>query len=210
MCDFIVENSPSDGIPYWDTGAPGLVHLGDYLGRPADPFNEYEPVDSSAAAVGAQGLYRLGSYLEGEAGRLSGMMIDPDGGGARRIPAAEIRGRGGVYRDAALVIAAALFAEPYLSVDEGHQGILLHSVYHRPGGWDYVGRKGSVPGGESCMWGDYHLLELAVMIKRENEGLGAQRFFDVGEVPGEGGGEPGRGAEEGQGEGRRLRQRAGR
>ena len=52
-----------------------------------------------------------------------------------------------------------------------------------------MGAKGSVPGGESCMWGDYHLLELAVMIKRENEGLGAQRFFDVGEVPGE----PGRG-----------------
>ena len=189
VCDFIVENSPSDGIPYWDTGAPGLVHLGDYLGRPADPFNEYEPVDSSAAAIGAQGLYRLGSYLEREAGRLSGMMIDPDGGGARRVPAAEIRGRGEGYRDAALVTAAALFAEPYLSVDEDHQGILLHSIYHRPGGWDYVGAKGSVPGGESCMWGDYHLLELAVMIKRENEGLGAQRFFDVGEVPGE----PGRG-----------------
>lgn len=193
VCDFIVENSPSDGIPYWDTGAPGLVHLGDYLGRPADPFNEYEPVDSSAAAIGAQGLYRLGVYLEREARRLSGMMIDPDGGGARRVPAAEIRGRGEGYRHAALVTAAALFAEPYLSVDEDHQGILLHSIYHRPGGWDYVGAKGSVPGGESCMWGDYHLLELAVMIKRENEGLGAQRFFDVGEVPGA----PGRGRRRG-------------
>ena len=58
-----------------------------------------------------------------------------------------------------------------------------------------MGAKGSVPGGESCMWGDYHLLELAVMIKRENEGLGAQRFFDVGEVPGE----PGRGRRRGGG-----------
>ncbi|MDA1013246.1 MAG: glycosyl hydrolase, partial [Planctomycetota bacterium] len=28
-CDFYIENSPSDGIPYWDTGAPGLVHLGE-------------------------------------------------------------------------------------------------------------------------------------------------------------------------------------
>ncbi len=48
-CDFYLEQTPTDGIPYWDTGAPGLGHLGDYLQRPADPFNEFEPVDSSAA-----------------------------------------------------------------------------------------------------------------------------------------------------------------
>ncbi len=52
---------PTDGIPYWDTGAPGLARLGDYLGRPADPFNDQEPVDSSAAAIAAQGLIRLGN-----------------------------------------------------------------------------------------------------------------------------------------------------
>ena len=23
-CDFYIENTPPDGIPYWDTGAPGL------------------------------------------------------------------------------------------------------------------------------------------------------------------------------------------
>ncbi|MEM7385457.1 MAG: glycosyl hydrolase, partial [Verrucomicrobiota bacterium] len=28
-CDFYIAHSPTDGIPYWDTGAPGLVHLGD-------------------------------------------------------------------------------------------------------------------------------------------------------------------------------------
>src|SRR5439155_16444223 len=49
-CDFYIENTPVDGIPYWDTGAPELHRLGDYLDRPADPFNEHEPVDSSAAA----------------------------------------------------------------------------------------------------------------------------------------------------------------
>jgi unsaturated chondroitin disaccharide hydrolase len=60
--DFFIQNTPVDGIPYWDTGAPGLRHLGDYLDQPANPFNEYEPVDSSAAAIAAQGLIRLGGY----------------------------------------------------------------------------------------------------------------------------------------------------
>ncbi len=57
-CDFYIEQTPTDGVPYWDTGAPGLHLLGDYLDRPSDPFNDVEPVDSSAAAIAAQ---RLGS-----------------------------------------------------------------------------------------------------------------------------------------------------
>ena len=63
-CDFYIANTPTDGIPYWDTGAPLLHKLGDYLDRPAEPFNDFEPVDSSAAAIGAQGLLRLGRYLK--------------------------------------------------------------------------------------------------------------------------------------------------
>jgi hypothetical protein len=47
-CDFYINNSPADGVPYWDTGAPDLYKLGDYLNKPADPFNNFEPVDSSA------------------------------------------------------------------------------------------------------------------------------------------------------------------
>ena len=62
-CDFYIRETPTCGIPYWDTGAPGLAKLGDYRDRPADPFNDEEPVDSSAAAIAAQGLLRLGHYL---------------------------------------------------------------------------------------------------------------------------------------------------
>jgi len=64
-CDFYIDHgTASDGIPYWDTGAPGLAHLAGWQERPADPFNEHEPVDSSAACIAAQGLLRFGRYLE--------------------------------------------------------------------------------------------------------------------------------------------------
>ncbi len=41
-------------------GRAQLHRLGEYLAKPADPFNRWEPVDSSAAAIAAQGLVRLG------------------------------------------------------------------------------------------------------------------------------------------------------
>jgi unsaturated chondroitin disaccharide hydrolase len=157
--DFYLEQTPLDGIPYWDTGAPGLAQLGDYRHRPAEPFNDHEPVDSSAAAIAAQGLYRLGRYLAQQA--------PPDGAAA-----------GERYHAAALTIADTLFAEPYLSVRDTHQGLLLHSVYHRPNGWDYVPPGARVPCGESSMWGDYHARELALLIQREAEGGPYPTFFD--------------------------------
>ncbi len=64
VADFYIAHTPSAGIPYWDTGAPGLARLGDYLDRPADPYNDVEPVDSSAASIAAQGLIRLGRALQ--------------------------------------------------------------------------------------------------------------------------------------------------
>ena len=63
-CDFFIANSPTDGIAYWDTGAPMLYKMGDYINKRADPFNNYEPVDSSASVIGAQALLRLGHYLQ--------------------------------------------------------------------------------------------------------------------------------------------------
>jgi unsaturated chondroitin disaccharide hydrolase len=136
-CDFYLENTPPDGIPYWDTGAPGLAKLGDWTSKPADPFNPYEPVDSSAAAIAAQGLLRLGRYLENEK-----------------------------YWQAGLKVASTLLDEPYLSTDPARQGIILHAVYHRPNGWDHIPSGKQTPAGESCMWGDYHALELGVYLQR--------------------------------------------
>jgi unsaturated chondroitin disaccharide hydrolase len=136
-CDFYIEHSPTDGIPYWDTGAPELHKLGDWAGRPSDPFNPHEPVDSSAAAIGAQGLLRLGRYLGNER-----------------------------YWQAGLTVCDSLFAEPYLSTDPSHQGLILHAVYHRPNGWDYAPGSDGVPRGEACMWGDYHAREVALYLQR--------------------------------------------
>jgi hypothetical protein len=141
--DFYIGHTAADGIPYWDAGAPELHRLGDYRAKPADPFNPFEPVDSSAAAIAAQGLLRLGHYLRKRDARR-----------ARR------------YAAAGLTVLAALLNEPYLSVGRGHEGLLLHSVYHRPNGWDSVPEGRAVPCGESSMWGDYHLREAALYVLR--------------------------------------------
>lgn len=152
--DFYLERTPTDGIPYWDTGAPLLHKLGDYLERPAEPFNAYEPVDSSAAAIAAQGLLRLGRFLSARG----------DAAGKR-------------YWQAGLTVAGTLLGERYLSADPEHQGLILHSVYHRPNGWDYIPPGRSVPCGESSMWGDYHARELALLIQREAGNEPYLQFF---------------------------------
>jgi unsaturated chondroitin disaccharide hydrolase len=138
--NFYLENTALDGIPYWDTGAPGLVHLGDYLERPAEPYNDYEPVDSSAAAIAAQGLLRLGRYL----GSIEGQSL----------------------WQAGLTVVKRLLEEPYLSTDPSHQGLLLHSIYHQPNGWDYVPQGQKIACGESSMWGDYHLREVMLYLTK--------------------------------------------
>ena len=139
--DFYLDYTPADGIPYWDTGAPKLYKLGDYLQNAADPFNEYEPVDSSAGAIAAQGLLRLGHYLEEKKEKTAGM-----------------------YWQAGLTVMDTLLQETYLCQDPKHQGLLLHSVYHHPNGWDYIPKGSKIPYGESSMWGDYHLREAALYI----------------------------------------------
>ena len=112
-CDFYVDNTPTDGVPYWDTGAPGLAELGDYL-EPAG-----RPVQRPRA------------------GRLVGRR-DRRAGPAAAGPLPRRDRRGRRYWQAGLTVCDTLFDEPYLSTDPEHQGLLLHSVYHRPNGWDHV------------------------------------------------------------------------
>ena len=115
--DFYIDQATAaDGIPYWDTGAPGLDKMTDWRNKPSDPFNNYEPVDSSAAAIAAQGLLRLGRFLKNDR-----------------------------YTQAGLTVAATIFEEPYLSTDLKHEGLILHSVYHRPNGWDYIPPGKAIP-----------------------------------------------------------------
>jgi unsaturated chondroitin disaccharide hydrolase len=153
-CDFYIENTPTDGIPYWDTGAPQIHKLGNYLDRPADPYNDYEPVDSSAAAIGAQGLLRLGNYLG----------TDSEDGNR--------------YWQAGLTVLKTLFSGPYLSTDESHHGLIVHSIYHQPNGWDYVPEGSKIANGESSMWGDYHAREVALYVDRQAKGRD-YHFFDT-------------------------------
>jgi hypothetical protein len=151
---YIQDVTALDGVPYWDDGAPGLARLGDWRSRPADPYNEQEPVDSSAAAIAAQGLLRLGRFLGGT--------------------------RGKRYTQAGLTVARALLDAPYLSTSPKHEGLLLHSVYHRPNNWDHIPRGRKVPCDESSLWGDYHLLELCVYLQRLSGGGPYLTFFGDG------------------------------
>lgn len=154
--EFHIENSFADGIPFWDTGAPGVASFGKIADKPSDPYNDVEPLDASAAAICGQGYLRLGNYLAGK-------------GDAKRAKR---------YRGAAFTIAQALLDEPYLSTAKNHQGILLHSIYHRPNDWDYIPKGRKTPCGESAMWGDYHAMELVQLVKREAEGGPYPVFFE--------------------------------
>ncbi len=100
-------------------------------------------MDGAAGAVAGTGLLRLGHFRRG-----------------REEAAA------GRYWQAGLPVAGTLLAEPYVSLDDGHQGLLLHTIYRRPRGWDHIPAGSEIPNGESCMWGDYHLLELALYLHR--------------------------------------------
>jgi len=140
-CDYYVESTPTCGVPYWDTGAPGLHLIKNHAERPADPFNGIEPVDSSAACIAAQGLLRLGHHLGSE-------------------------GEGARYWRAGLKVLDTLLQEPYLSTDAAHHGLILHAVYHWPNRWDHVPEGAGTARGEATMWGDYHAREALVYIQR--------------------------------------------
>jgi hypothetical protein len=130
--------------------------------RDADPFNDHEPVDSAAAAIAAQGLLRLGHVLD-----------------RRRQP-------GERYTQAGLRVLDTLLdsAKPYLSQSADHQGLVLHSIYHRPNGWDHVPPGSKIPRGESSLWGDYHAREAALYVRRLATGGAPYLTFFGGDARG--------------------------
>lgn len=154
--DFYIKNTATDGIPYWDTGAPNLFKMGDFLDRPSEPYNTFEPVDSSAAAIAAQGLLRLGKYLSDRN-----------------------EAEGSKYTQAGLTVSRTLLSDAYLSLAKDHQGLILHSVYHRPNGWDNIPKGRSVPCDESSMWGDYHARELMLYLTKQIRKEPYYTFFNI-------------------------------
>ncbi|HEY9487843.1 MAG TPA: glycosyl hydrolase, partial [Chryseosolibacter sp.] len=90
-----------------------------------------------------QGLLRMGKYLE-----------TSDAEAAKR------------YWQSGLTVLDSLLQEPYLSTHPQHQGLILHSIYHHPNGWDHIPQGSKIPNGESSMWGDYHAREAALYLHR--------------------------------------------
>ncbi len=109
-----------------------------------------------------QGLLRLGAYL-----RQRGSPHAADAADAMR------------YEQAGLRVLATLIDDsgPYLSKSPKHQGLLLHSVYHYPNGWDFIPPGARTPRGESSQWGDYHLREAALYVLRQARGERYHTFF---------------------------------
>jgi hypothetical protein len=159
--EFYIQQTPVCGTPIWDTGAPNVCQMEGYLNKPADPFNRWEPVDSSAAAIAAQGFLRLARHLKGKGNLKLGKRCECAG----------------------LTICATLLDDPYLSRNKHHQGLLLHSIYHRPNGWDYIHKGQAVPNGESSMWGDYHLRELGLLLLKQHRKEGWLAFSGTRKEP---------------------------
>ena len=149
---FLHRHTATDGIPYWDTGARDCA--------------------ISTISTGVRRSRRTTS---------SRSTARPP----RSCPGCCAMGRGGGdrarwwrdYIQAGLTVLETLLSERYLSSDPDHQGLVLHSQYHRPNGWDYVPPGRTNPCGEATMWGDYHMRELALYVQRLAENGPYLTFF---------------------------------
>ena len=117
-------------------------------------------------------------------GQLRGGDRLPGAGSLRLLAVRRWRSRRGERRGTlpgcrAVPCSSRLLEEPYLSTSDAHQGLLLHSVYHRPNGWDHVPAGRAVPCGESSMWGDYHLREAALYAQRLHRRRRAAHVLDT-------------------------------
>jgi len=95
-------------------------------------------VDSSAAAIAAQGL--------DPAGQLP--CLNTQHAQESRTKTKNEKDEATRHRQAGFTIANTLFSEAYLSTDAKHQGLILHSL-SPPNGWDYIAPGQKVPNGES-------------------------------------------------------------
>ena len=93
-CDFYIEHTPPDGIPYWDTGAPGLAQLGDWRAAKRPIRTTTRARRQFGGGDRAQGLLAAGTPIEGRS---------------------LFEGRADSVRDT-------LFAEPYLSTGRESSG----------------------------------------------------------------------------------------
>jgi len=82
------------------------------------------------------------------------------------------------YFQTGLTVLNTLLDEPYLSTKPDHQGLILHSIYHQPNGWDNVPAGSKIANGESSMWGDYHAREVALYVQRIIDGGKYYTFFN--------------------------------
>ena len=102
-------------FPTGTRARPACAKLGDYLGRPAEPFN-----DSRAGR-------QLGGGHRGAGPAAPGPFLGPWREAERAaLPPGRPHGGADPLRRA------------LSGADPDHEGLLLHSVYHRPNGWDYV------------------------------------------------------------------------
>jgi len=96
--DFYLRRAPDGTVPLWDFDVPD-----------DDPFSD-QPLDSSAAAIAASGLWDLSFEVNGAAERER-------------------------YRLAALKTLATLCSDRFLAINRPDwEGILMHGVYHLPKG----------------------------------------------------------------------------
>ena len=111
---------------------------------PADPFNDREPVDSSAAAIAAQGLLRLGRFLNERGERWRAILA---GRPARRSKRCSIRRA----------------VSEHGTLASGTDAAFRLSLAERLGPRAAGAR---IPRGESSQWGDYHAREVALYVAR--------------------------------------------
>ncbi len=157
---------PRTASPTGTPGPPGLARMPGHRDRPADPANDHEPVDASAAPIAAQGLLRLGRLAR--AARGGGGRAAPLPGGPDDHPHAP---------------RAAL---PQRGPERTRACCCTPSTTGRTAGTTCRPAR-KVPCGESSQWGDYHLRELALHVQRLADGAPYYTFFAPVEPRGEAG-----------------------